>query len=236
MGGGGLSRSLSNRCWMFVECHVTTGCHIWNLLDYLQRTVNFPSSLCNNNTEIKFLLHYDGCIKIQQPFHHEISELSIHGWLTVFSARNTTMYVGSAVLTLVLAGTSLGSISEETVENSLSGLISPTLCQLKLICAISKSENSNLRQSVFMKGITTLAQITSGTFIGNTTDALLLRYSLETGKKAEGLGIKRIKVILVMFRISREILWLSSSPMPVFRGWASTSNWRSWYYQRQRWS
>jgi len=36
-----------------------------------------------------------------------------------------------------------------------------------------------------MKGITTLAQITSGTFIGNTTDALLLRYSLETGSQGK---------------------------------------------------
>ena len=88
----------------------------------------------------------------------------------------------SAVLTLALAGTSLGSISEKTIENSLSGLISPTLCQMKLICAIRKSENSNLRQSIFMKGITALADLTSGTFIGNTTDALLLQYSLETGK------------------------------------------------------
>ena len=90
--------------------------------------------------------------------------------------------ITSSLLVLMFQGGVRGSISDETISNSLSALISPNLCQLKLICAISKSENNNLLQSVFMKGITTLSDLTSKSFVGNVTDARLLKYSLETGK------------------------------------------------------
>jgi len=85
-------------------------------------------------------------------------------------------------VSLLLAPCISGSLSPATLQSSLSSLISPNLCQLKLICAISQSD-SQLRESVFMRGISTLADLTAGTFLGNlTTDAFLLQYSIEAGQ------------------------------------------------------
>jgi len=86
---------------------------------------------------------------------------------------------------LVLVCGGLGSasvpVSRDTIASSLSSLMSPNLCQLKLICALSKT--SNLQHSVFMRGISTLADLAAGSFLANTTaDAFLLQHSLETGR------------------------------------------------------
>jgi len=93
------------------------------------------------------------------------------------------MYFRLFVCVCLLAPRISGSLTPASLQSSLSSLISPNLCQLKLICAISKSENNQLRQSVFMRGISTLADLTAGTFLGNlTTDAFLLQYSIEAGQ------------------------------------------------------
>ena len=77
----------------------------------------------------------------------------------------------------------LASVSqEETYLNSISSLISPDLCQLKLICAISQSENAKLRDSIFMKGISAISDFSQMTPLGNTTDARLLHYSVNAGE------------------------------------------------------
>ena len=86
---------------------------------------------------------------------------------------------------LVLVCGGLGSasvpVSRDTIASSLSSLMSPNLCQLKLICALSKT--SNLEHSVFMRGISALADLAAGSFLANTTaDAFLLQHSLETGE------------------------------------------------------
>ena len=92
------------------------------------------------------------------------------------------MYFRQLVCVCLLAPLSSGSLPPASLQSSLSSLISPNLCQLKLICAIYKSENNQLRDSVFMRGISTLADLTAGTFLGNlTTDAFLLQYSIEAG-------------------------------------------------------
>ena len=76
----------------------------------------------------------------------------------------------------------LASVSQDkTYQNSLSALISPNLCQLKLICAISKSQNEKLRDSIFMRGISAVSEFGQSTPLGNTTDGLLLRYSVTAG-------------------------------------------------------
>lgn len=93
------------------------------------------------------------------------------------------MYFRQLVCVCLLAPLSSGSVPPASLQSSLSSLISPNLCQLKLICAIYKSENNQLRDSVFMRGISTLADLTAGTFLGNlTTDAFLLQYSIEAGQ------------------------------------------------------
>ena len=93
------------------------------------------------------------------------------------------MYFRLLVCVCFLAPRISGSLTPASLQSSLSSLISANLCQLKLICAISKSENNQLRQSVFMRGISTLADLTAGTFLGNlTTDAFLLQYSIEAGE------------------------------------------------------
>ena len=87
------------------------------------------------------------------------------------------------VVALVCGGLGSASVpvSRDTLASSLSSLMSPNLCQLKLICALSKT--SNLQQSVFMRGISALADLAAGSFLANTTaDAFLLQHSLETGE------------------------------------------------------
>ena len=76
----------------------------------------------------------------------------------------------------------LGSASQEkTYQNSISALISPNLCQLKLICAISQSQNAKLRDSIFMRGISAVSEFGQATPLGNTTDGQLLHYSVTAG-------------------------------------------------------
>ena len=76
----------------------------------------------------------------------------------------------------------LASVSQEkTYQNSISALISPNLCQLKLICAISQSQNPKLRDSIFMRGISAISEFGQVTPLGNTTDGQLLHYSVTAG-------------------------------------------------------
>ena len=85
------------------------------------------------------------------------------------------------VLVLPLCGI-LSSVSQDkTYQNSISALISPNLCQLKLICAISKSQNDKLLDSTFMRGITAISDFSRLTPLGNTTDAQLLSLSVAAG-------------------------------------------------------
>ena len=85
------------------------------------------------------------------------------------------------VLVLPLCGV-LSSVSQDkTYQNSLSVLISPNLCQLKLICAISNSQNAKLLDSVFMRGITAISDFSQLAPLGNTTDARLLSQSITAG-------------------------------------------------------
>ena len=76
----------------------------------------------------------------------------------------------------------LSSVSQDkTYQNSISALISPDLCQLKLICAISNSQNAKLLDSMFMRGITAISDFSQLTPLGNTTDAQLLSQSVAAG-------------------------------------------------------
>ena len=85
------------------------------------------------------------------------------------------------VLVLPLCGI-LSSVSQDkTYQNSISALISPNLCQLKLICAISKSQNVKLLDSTFMRGITAISDFSRLTPLGNSTDAQLLSLSVAAG-------------------------------------------------------
>ena len=85
------------------------------------------------------------------------------------------------VLLLPFCGV-LASVSQDkTYRNSISALISPNLCQLKLICAISKSQNAKLLDSTFLKGIRAISDFSQWTPLGNTTDAQLLSESVTAG-------------------------------------------------------
>jgi hypothetical protein len=74
--------------------------------------------------------------------------------------------------------------SDNIYKKSLSALITPSLCQLKLICVISQSENPQLKSSHFMQGISVLAS-----YRGNRTAALMLEQAIRTGK-----NMKRLKL------------------------------------------
>jgi len=49
-------------------------------------------------------------------------------------------------------------MTEDMYRKSLSALQTPSLCPLKLICAIYQSENENLKYSPFMRGISVLSK------------------------------------------------------------------------------
>ena len=68
--------------------------------------------------------------------------------------------------------------SDSIYLNSISSLISPSLCQLKLICAISKSGNSHLKNSTFMHGISLLAS-----YRGEHSVSQLLEQAVRTGEE-----------------------------------------------------
>jgi len=67
--------------------------------------------------------------------------------------------------------------SDSIYLKSISSLISPSLCQLKLICAISKSGNSHLKNSTFMHGISVLAS-----YRGEHSVSQLLEQAVRTGE------------------------------------------------------
>ena len=83
----------------------------------------------------------------------------------------------TVLLSLTYAVTCSVTDSDKIYQNSLSFLISPSLCQLKLICAISKPENSQLKTSHFMQGISILAG-----YKGNRTVTRMLEQAIITGK------------------------------------------------------
>jgi len=66
---------------------------------------------------------------------------------------------------------------ETRYKNSLESLLTPTMCQLKLICAISQSKDNSLKSSNFMRGISVLAG-----YKGNITVPLLLERAIKTGE------------------------------------------------------
>ena len=66
--------------------------------------------------------------------------------------------------------------SDNIYQKSLSALITPSLCQLKLICVISQSGNLLLINSHFMQGISVLAS-----YRGNRTVALMLEQAIGNG-------------------------------------------------------
>ena len=149
------------------------------------------------------------------------------------------MYFRLFVCVCLLAPPISGSLTPASLQSSLSSLISPNLCQLKLICAISKSENNQLRQSVFMRGISTLADLTAGTFLGNlTTDAFLLQYSIEAGEcifiRSPALIYCQMLMILVL-RSDRPALQPCRPPVSVLwagaagrHGGARDNTWLRW--------
>jgi len=67
---------------------------------------------------------------------------------------------------------------ETRYQNSLESLLTPTMCQLKLICAISQSKDDSLKSSNFMRGISVLAG-----YKGNITIPLLLERAIKTGEE-----------------------------------------------------
>lgn len=67
--------------------------------------------------------------------------------------------------------------SNTRYQNSLSALISPTLCQLKLICAISQSEDYQIKNSNFMRGISVLSS-----YRGNLTVSSMVGKAIRTGE------------------------------------------------------
>ena len=99
------------------------------------------------------------------------------------------------VLVLPLCGV-LSSVSQDkTYQNSISALISPDLCQLKLICAISKSQNAKLLDSIFMRGIRAISDFSQLTPAGNTTDARLLSQSVTAG--VESLVLPKYLILFI---------------------------------------
>ena len=66
--------------------------------------------------------------------------------------------------------------TDNIYQKSLSALITPSLCQLKLICVISQSGNLLLINFHFMQGISVLAS-----YRGNRTVALMLEQAIGNG-------------------------------------------------------
>jgi len=88
------------------------------------------------------------------------------------------MSLATVTVTLLLAYTCHCTVQDTDMryQNSISALLTPSLCQLKLICAISQSRDHSLKQSDFMRGISDL----SG-YKGNRTVALMLEQAIKTG-------------------------------------------------------
>jgi len=82
-------------------------------------------------------------------------------------------------VTLLLIVPSFCKLEDEDdkYQNSLEALLSPTMCQLKLICAISQSKDHSLKNSDFMRGISVLAG-----YKRNITVPLLLERAITVGE------------------------------------------------------
>jgi len=89
------------------------------------------------------------------------------------------MRVVWVTVTLLLSSTCYCRVEEDDrrYQNSLESLLTPTLCQLKLICAISQSKDNVLKSSDFMRGISVLAG-----YKGNITVPLMLERAIKTGE------------------------------------------------------
>ena len=84
--------------------------------------------------------------------------------------------LNALTLLLSLACISNGSVQDQIYQNSLTAIFSPSLCQLKLICAITQSPSYELRTSPFMKGISALSR-----YEGNSSATAMLELAISTG-------------------------------------------------------
>ena len=165
--------------WRIICTSLTTHqspicCHMarikWNFYAWLQNHYKWITSYQRPN-KIKNIETIWLCLTLLKLLHPYFQSLS-------FGTRDMKLLT---VLVLPLCGV-LSSVSQDkTYQNSLSVLISPNLCQLKLICAISNSQNAKLLDSVFMRGITAISDFSQLTPLGNTTDARLLSQSITAG-------------------------------------------------------
>jgi len=86
--------------------------------------------------------------------------------------------LNALTLLLSLACISNGSVQDQIYQNSLTAIFSPSLCQLKLICAITQSPSYELRTSPFMKGISALSR-----YEGNSSATAMLELAISTGSE-----------------------------------------------------
>ena len=136
------------------------------------------------------------------------------------------------VLVLPLCGIMSSVSQDKTYQNSISALISPNLCQLKLICAISKSQNAKLLDSMFMRGIRAISDFSQLTPAGNTTDARLLSQSVTAG--VEILVLKNVS--FSSFRRHRSALQLPGPEVSVLGARTHPGHRRPRYYRSGGWT
>lgn len=89
------------------------------------------------------------------------------------------MNLTSVTLILFLSSTCSSTLLDHDTryQKSLSALVSPTMCHLKLICAISQTKDWRLKSSDFMRGISVL----SG-YKGNQTVTRMLEKAIRRGE------------------------------------------------------
>jgi len=90
------------------------------------------------------------------------------------------LYMVSLILCICYTYSCTAPVSDELYRKSISALITPSLCNLKLICVISQSESANLKAAHFMQGISVLAS-----YSGNLTTSPMLRRAIRTGTSGE---------------------------------------------------
>lgn len=89
------------------------------------------------------------------------------------------MNLAWTILTLSLISSCICSVQDDPkVQSSLQALLTPSLCQLKLICAISQGKDRRLKGSEFMRGISALAS-----YRGNLTGPVMLEQAIQTGER-----------------------------------------------------
>ena len=111
-------------------------------------------------------------------WHNDKTDL----WKVILETETKFMLMMNVVLVTViflLSSTCYCRVEEDDrrYQNSLESLLTPTLCQLKLICAISQSKDNVLKSSDFMRGISVLAG-----YKGNITVPLMLERAIKTGE------------------------------------------------------